>query len=64
VREISRAQTLADSVLQSLSERLDTDIARYVHELRSEKTDIASLVEIHTDAARRLAEILETPTAG
>lgn len=52
------------SDMKSLSERLDKDIARYVQELRSEKTDIASLVEIHTDAARRLAEILETPTAG
>lgn len=50
--------------LRSLSDRLDADIARYVQELRSEKTDIASLVEIHTDAARRLTEILETPTAG
>ena len=43
-------------------DRLDADIARYVLELRSEKTDIASLVEIHTDAARRLAAILEEPT--
>ncbi len=50
--------------LKALAARLDADIAGYVQELRSEKTDIASLVEIHTDAARRLTEILETPTAG
>ena len=36
-------------------------IDRYVDELRSEKTDISSLVELYSDMARRLAEILEGP---
>ena len=54
-------KSLSDEIA-TLGDRLDADIARYVLELRSEKTDIASLVEIHTDAARRLAAILEEPT--
>jgi seryl-tRNA synthetase len=54
-------KSLSDEI-NTQADRLDADIARYVLELRSEKTDIASLVEIHTDAARRLAAILEEPT--
>lgn len=47
--------------IKALSGRLEADIDRYTTELRSEKTDIASLVELYTDMARRLAAILETP---
>lgn len=45
--------------IEVLSERLTGDIDRYALELRSEKTDISSLVELYTDMARRLAGILE-----
>ena len=47
--------------IKAQSERLTADMDRYVYELRSEKTDIASLVELYTDMARRLAVILEGP---
>ena len=47
--------------IKALSERMTADVDRYVAELRSEKTDISSLVELYTDMARRLAEILEGP---
>lgn len=49
------------SDIKALGERLNSDIDRYVDELRSEKTDISSLVELYSDMARRLAEILEGP---
>lgn len=47
--------------LQAVNESLTADVNQYVDELRSEKTDIASLVELYTDMARRLADILEGP---
>jgi hypothetical protein len=56
---LALGKTLSDDI-RGLSERLSADIDRYTHELRSEKTDISSLVELYTDMAKRLAAILES----
>ena len=40
------------------------DLDAAVFELRSEKTDIASLVQLFTDMAGRLSEDLESPAEG
>ena len=50
--------------IQSLSDRLSGDLDSAVFELRSEKTDIASLVQLFTDMAGRLSEDLESPAEG
>ena len=50
--------------VQSLADRLSGDLDSAVHELRSEKTDIASLVQLFSDMAGRLSEDLEPPGEG
>ncbi len=47
--------------LRALSDRLSGDLDSAVYELRSEKTDLASLVQLFSDMAGRLSEDLETP---
>jgi DNA-binding ferritin-like protein (Dps family) len=50
-------KTIAQDI-KSLSDRLTADLDRSVAELRFEKTDIASLVELFSDMARRLGDQL------
>ncbi len=52
------------SDIDALSDRLTADIDRYVAELRFEKTDTASLVELFTDVAHRLGKSIENPEQG
>jgi DNA anti-recombination protein RmuC len=59
---LALTKTVSDD-LRALGDRLTADIDRYVAELRFEKTDTASLVELFTDVARRLGESLETDKA-
>lgn len=49
--------------INSLAERFSTDLDRAVSELRAEKTDTASLVELFSDVASRLGKSLEASTS-
>jgi Skp family chaperone for outer membrane proteins len=62
--EILKLTEAMGEQIQSLSERLSGDLDAAVFELRSEKTDIASLVQLFTDMAGRLSEDLESPAEG
>ena len=55
-------KTLSADIV-ALSERLTADLDRTATELRFDKTDTASLVELFSDVARRLGESIETPNA-
>ena len=48
--------------LRELTERFATDLQGVATELRSEKVDIASMVELFSDMAVRLSEDLQAPT--
>lgn len=62
--EILKLTQAMGEQIQSLSDRLSGDLDAAVFELRSEKTDIASLVQLFTDMAGRLSEDLESPAEG
>jgi len=62
--EILKLTQAMGEQIQTLSERLSGDLDAAVFELRSEKTDIASLVQLFTDMAGRLSEDLESPAEG
>jgi len=49
--------------LKRLSDDIATEIDRVTHELRSEKLDTASLIELFSDMALRLTEDLQAPPA-
>jgi DNA anti-recombination protein RmuC len=57
--EILKLTQSMSKEIQSLSERLSGDLDEAVLELRSEKTDITSLVQLFSDMAGRLSEDLE-----
>jgi phage host-nuclease inhibitor protein Gam len=47
--------------IAALSDQLTGDLARVAAELRFDKTDTASLVELFSDVARRLGESIQAP---
>ncbi len=48
--------------IQALSDEISAELARAVRELRAEKTDTASLIEVFSDIAVRLSEDLQAST--